>query len=268
MLPVHRACPLVGQQPATPSPRPGASRSPPFLFVLHHPVARVIECGSLLQSRSAHLDAVLKSTLSLELQPHVLRARPPAPLCGSQALPGGPRRTPHIPAGSPRQEGLPRLRLCSALCALSHKFRASHTTVSAPPRHRLNSVRLWTKHQLASRCRPGLVNAPLCPRSENDASSENEQLLSRSLDSDEEPATDKQGSPELCLLSLVHLAREKSAATTKSAGVRRGSGHAPPIPWVQARGLQTRSPWARDGSQARYSQDGKRASLNWLHRRN
>ncbi|XP_024904254.1 tumor necrosis factor receptor superfamily member EDAR isoform X1 [Pteropus alecto] len=57
-------------------------------------------------------------------------------------------------------------------------------------------------------------------KSENDASSENEQLLSRSMDSDEEPAADKQGSPELCLLSLVHLAREKSATTTKSAGVQ------------------------------------------------
>uniref|UniRef100_A0A9L0SE52 Tumor necrosis factor receptor superfamily member EDAR n=1 Tax=Equus caballus TaxID=9796 RepID=A0A9L0SE52_HORSE len=56
-------------------------------------------------------------------------------------------------------------------------------------------------------------------KSENDASSENEQLLSRSLDSDEEPASDKQGPPELCLLSLVHLAREKSA-TTKSAGIQ------------------------------------------------
>lgn len=40
------------------------------------------------------------------------------------------------------------------------------------------------------------------------------------MDSDEEPATDKQGSPELCLLSLVHLAREKPATTTKAAGVR------------------------------------------------
>ncbi|XP_036080563.1 tumor necrosis factor receptor superfamily member EDAR isoform X6 [Rousettus aegyptiacus] len=57
-------------------------------------------------------------------------------------------------------------------------------------------------------------------KSENDASSENEQLLSRSMDSDEEPAADKQGSPELCLLSLVHLAREKSATPTKSAGVQ------------------------------------------------
>ncbi|XP_077624686.1 tumor necrosis factor receptor superfamily member EDAR isoform X4 [Crocuta crocuta] len=60
---------------------------------------------------------------------------------------------------------------------------------------------------------------PKTAKSENDASSENEQLLSRSMDSDEEPATDKQGSPELCLLSLVHLAREKSA-TTKSAGIQ------------------------------------------------
>ncbi|XP_027628696.1 tumor necrosis factor receptor superfamily member EDAR [Tupaia chinensis] len=57
-------------------------------------------------------------------------------------------------------------------------------------------------------------------KSENDASSENEQLLSRSVDSDEEPAPDKQGSPELCLLSLVHLAREKSAPGSKSAGVQ------------------------------------------------
>nr|XP_042122020.1 tumor necrosis factor receptor superfamily member EDAR isoform X1 [Peromyscus maniculatus bairdii] len=58
------------------------------------------------------------------------------------------------------------------------------------------------------------------PKSENDASSENEQLLSRSVDSDEEPAPDKQGSPELCLLSLVHLAREKAAASNKSAGIQ------------------------------------------------
>ncbi|XP_004604098.2 tumor necrosis factor receptor superfamily member EDAR [Sorex araneus] len=56
-------------------------------------------------------------------------------------------------------------------------------------------------------------------KSENDASSENEQLLSRSMDSDEEPPTDKQGSPERCLLSLVHLAREKPA-TTKAAGIQ------------------------------------------------
>lgn len=45
--------------------------------------------------------------------------------------------------------------------------------------------------------------------SENDASSENEQLLSRSIDSDEEAGTEKQGSaettnldPNLCLVNL------------------------------------------------------------------
>ncbi|XP_053445034.1 tumor necrosis factor receptor superfamily member EDAR [Nycticebus coucang] len=66
-----------------------------------------------------------------------------------------------------------------------------------------------------------LTATPAKPtKSENDASSENEQLLSRSVDSDEEPAPDKQVSPELCLLSLVHLAREKSAASNKSAGIQ------------------------------------------------
>lgn len=55
--------------------------------------------------------------------------------------------------------------------------------------------------------------------SESDASSENEKLLSRSMDSDEEHSPDKQGSPELSLLSLVQLTREKSV-TAKSAGVR------------------------------------------------
>ncbi|KAJ1077682.1 hypothetical protein K5549_011009 [Capra hircus] len=57
--------------------------------------------------------------------------------------------------------------------------------------------------------------------SENDASSEKEQLLNRSLDSDEEPAPDGQGPPELCLLSLVHLARDKSATATRAAGLER-----------------------------------------------
>ncbi|OWK10801.1 hypothetical protein Celaphus_00005576 [Cervus elaphus hippelaphus] len=56
-------------------------------------------------------------------------------------------------------------------------------------------------------------------KSENDASSEKEQLLNRSLDSDEEPAPDGQGPPELCLLSLVHLARDKSATATRAAGL-------------------------------------------------
>ncbi|KAF7252558.1 Tumor necrosis factor receptor superfamily member EDAR, partial [Varanus komodoensis] len=46
-------------------------------------------------------------------------------------------------------------------------------------------------------------------KSENDASSENERLLSRSMDSDEEAAIDKQGTPELCLLSLIQSRRKK-----------------------------------------------------------
>ncbi|XP_063809892.1 tumor necrosis factor receptor superfamily member EDAR isoform X1 [Pseudophryne corroboree] len=77
-------------------------------------------------------------------------------------------------------------------------------------------------------------------KSENDASSENEHLLSRSMDSDEEAALDKQGSPELCLLSLVHLARDKSTANNKLTGlVTRITPHIPDevLPWsyIEAR---------------------------------
>ncbi|XP_006009607.1 tumor necrosis factor receptor superfamily member EDAR [Latimeria chalumnae] len=58
-------------------------------------------------------------------------------------------------------------------------------------------------------------------KNENDASSENEQLLSRSMDSDEEAALDKQGTTDLCLLSLVHLTRDKSSSTNnKSTGIQ------------------------------------------------
>lgn len=69
-----------------------------------------------------------------------------------------------------------------------------------------------------------------CVCSENDASSENEQLLSRSIDSDEEAASEKQGSaeannpnlclvnlgnkPDLCLLSLGLLDREQACNGT------------------------------------------------------
>ncbi|KAM3862387.1 tumor necrosis factor receptor superfamily member EDAR [Diretmus argenteus] len=75
-------------------------------------------------------------------------------------------------------------------------------------------------------------------KSENDASSENEQLLSRSIDSDEEAASEKQGlaetnnpnpnlcllnlgnKPDLCLLSLGLLARDRTpnGTTTIAAG--------------------------------------------------
>lgn len=67
-------------------------------------------------------------------------------------------------------------------------------------------------------------------KSENDASSENEQLLSRSIDSDEEAASDKHGSrdsnnpnpnlclvgnkPDLCLLSLGLLDHERTCNGT------------------------------------------------------
>uniref|UniRef100_A0A3B3TNR6 Ectodysplasin A receptor n=1 Tax=Poecilia latipinna TaxID=48699 RepID=A0A3B3TNR6_9TELE len=42
-------------------------------------------------------------------------------------------------------------------------------------------------------------------KSENDASSENEQLLSRSIDSDEEPPSDKQGSVERSVYNLIKM---------------------------------------------------------------
>ncbi|KAM4700938.1 tumor necrosis factor receptor superfamily member EDAR isoform 2-T2 [Discoglossus pictus] len=56
-------------------------------------------------------------------------------------------------------------------------------------------------------------------KNENDASSENERLLSRSMDSDEEAAIDKLSSAELCLLSLVHLAKDKSTTNNKLTGI-------------------------------------------------
>lgn len=70
--------------------------------------------------------------------------------------------------------------------------------------------------------------------SENDASSENEQLLSRSIDSDEEAASEKQGSaetnnpnlclvnmgnkPDLCLLSLGLVDHDRSCNRTPTIG--------------------------------------------------
>lgn len=70
--------------------------------------------------------------------------------------------------------------------------------------------------------------------SENDASSENEQLLSRSIDSDEEAASEKQGlaetnnpnlclvnlanKPDLCLLSLGLVDHDRSCNRTPTIG--------------------------------------------------
>ncbi|XP_028291528.1 tumor necrosis factor receptor superfamily member EDAR isoform X1 [Gouania willdenowi] len=84
-------------------------------------------------------------------------------------------------------------------------------------------------------------------KSENDASSENEQLLSRSIDSDEEAASDKQGSaetpsstnanlclvnlgnkPDLCLLSLSLLERERACSGSPAACVDQANGKTSP----------------------------------------
>ncbi|XP_043926932.1 tumor necrosis factor receptor superfamily member EDAR [Protopterus annectens] len=56
-------------------------------------------------------------------------------------------------------------------------------------------------------------------KSETDASSENEQLLSRSLESDEEPAVDRWGAAELCL-SLAHLMKDNPSPTSTSTVVQ------------------------------------------------
>ncbi|XP_062257907.1 tumor necrosis factor receptor superfamily member EDAR [Platichthys flesus] len=81
-------------------------------------------------------------------------------------------------------------------------------------------------------------------KSENDASSENEQLLSRSIDSDEEAASDKQGSadttntnprlvnlgnkPDLCLLSLGR--HESDHACNGSPTITSGQANNGPSP--------------------------------------
>ena len=80
--------------------------------------------------------------------------------------------------------------------------------------------------------------------SENDASSENEQLLSRSIDSDEEAASDKQGSaetnnpnlclvnlgnkPDLCLLSLGLLDSERACNGTPTVAAGQANNISSP----------------------------------------
>lgn len=153
-------------------------------------------------------------------RPHSPEARP-GPL-GSHSTCGPYIQLPYLER-SGEQAGCVFLISCPAPYAhelLSKSLRNSHHIPTVP-----------TIGRPRPHCTfPGAVNEPRsCFHSENDASSENEQLLSRSMDSDEEPATDKQGSPELCLLSLVHLAREKPATTTKAAGVRLWQPlHTPP----------------------------------------
>ncbi|XP_034857813.1 tumor necrosis factor receptor superfamily member EDAR isoform X1 [Mirounga angustirostris] len=139
--------------------------------------------------------------------------------------------SPMPPTPSPQMLALPRFHSVSLpsqaphtlpflqpACCTSHPVKSVEAQVSKEEEKKeaQDSVVIFSEKDEFEK----LTTAPAkTAKSENDASSENEQLLSRSMDSDEEPATDKQGSPELCLLSLVHLAREKSAAT-KSAGIQ------------------------------------------------
>ncbi|KAI1885418.1 hypothetical protein AGOR_G00219950 [Albula goreensis] len=82
---------------------------------------------------------------------------------------------------------------------------------------------------------------PKTVKSENDASSENEQLLSRSIDSDEEAALDRQGAADMCLLSLVHLTRDKTCSspttttTNNNNNATKSNGVFPSLLQIQSR---------------------------------
>ncbi|XP_007456898.1 PREDICTED: tumor necrosis factor receptor superfamily member EDAR [Lipotes vexillifer] len=115
---------------------------------------------------------------------YILKARPPAPAC----CPSARVKSPEAPVSQEKEN-------------------------KAAP----DSVVMFSEQDEFEK----LTAAPAkSAKSENDASSEEEQLLNRSLDSDEELAAVGQGPPELCLLSLVHLAREKPATATKAAGIQ------------------------------------------------
>ncbi|XP_065747405.1 tumor necrosis factor receptor superfamily member EDAR isoform X1 [Phocoena phocoena] len=115
---------------------------------------------------------------------YILKARPPAPAC----CPSAPVKSPEAPVSQEEEK-------------------------KAAP----DSVVMFSEQDEFEK----LTAAPAkSAKSENDASSEEEQLLNRSLDSDEELAPDGQGPSELCLLSLVHLAREKPSTATKAAGIQ------------------------------------------------
>ncbi|XP_074188413.1 tumor necrosis factor receptor superfamily member EDAR isoform X1 [Rhinolophus sinicus] len=152
---------------------------------------------------------------------YIMKTKPSAPGDGSP-----------IPAPPPPHPPGPLCQLTQAMslaahtllflqpaCCTSHSVKSVEAQVSKEEEKKeaQDSVVIFSEKDEFEK----LTAAPAkTAKSENDASSENEQLLSRSMDSDEEPATDKQGSPELCLLSLVHLAREKPATTTKAAGIQ------------------------------------------------
>ncbi|TRZ02354.1 hypothetical protein DNTS_019005, partial [Danionella cerebrum] len=74
------------------------------------------------------------------------------------------------------------------------------------------TVVIFTEKEEFDKLKP---SSPKTAKSENDASSENEQLLSRSMDSDEDPER-LTPDAELCLLSLVHLTRDNKNCTTNT----------------------------------------------------
>ncbi|XP_049637329.1 tumor necrosis factor receptor superfamily member EDAR [Suncus etruscus] len=101
-------------------------------------------------------------------------------------------------------------------CCSSHPVKSVEVQVSKEEKKESqDSVILFSEKEESEKL---TETSAKTAKSESDASSENEKLLSRSMDSDEEHSTDKQGSPEQSLLSLVQLTREKSV-TTKSAGI-------------------------------------------------
>ncbi|XP_006712267.1 tumor necrosis factor receptor superfamily member EDAR isoform X1 [Homo sapiens] len=147
---------------------------------------------------------------------YILKTKPSAPGDGPHAPVPCFLDSPSTPPVGEPGCSLPPL---SPACCTSHPGKSVEAQVSKDEEKKEapdNVVMFSEKDEFEK-----LTATPAKPtKSENDASSENEQLLSRSVDSDEEPAPDKQGSPELCLLSLVHLAREKSATSNKSAGIQ------------------------------------------------
>ncbi|XP_011927024.1 PREDICTED: tumor necrosis factor receptor superfamily member EDAR isoform X1 [Cercocebus atys] len=147
---------------------------------------------------------------------YILKTKPSAPGDGPHAPVPCLLDCPSTPPVGEPGCSLPPL---SPACCTSHPGKSVEAQVSKDEEKKEtpdNVVMFSEKDEFEK-----LTATPAKPtKSENDASSENEQLLSRSVDSDEEPAPDKQGSPELCLLSLVHLAREKSATSNKSAGIQ------------------------------------------------
>ncbi|CAD7677251.1 unnamed protein product [Nyctereutes procyonoides] len=146
---------------------------------------------------------------------YIMKTKPSAPGDCSPM----PLLSPHRPLLPDSSVSLPSLLpFLHPACCTSHPVKSVEAQVSKEEEKKepQDSVVIFSEKDEFEK----LTTAPAkTAKSENDASSENEQLLSRSMDSDEEPATDKQGSPELCLLSLVHLSREKPAAT-KSAGIQ------------------------------------------------